>query len=365
MIYRLAAFRAVLPLACLACQLAMAAAPLEPGTTSTCLNDNALAVRVRIADLGTGALDAVLVGGPAHGLQLRDARSGAVWWTAGARATDLQRFSGMGRFASRPAAVDLDGDGIHDRFYALDTSGTLWRLDLSAQRPRDRWAEGGVLAQLLTDTAQHFATGIDAALHMRGSSPWISLAFGNITTGPGPVANRFYVLRDRHPFTAWTDVPERAGWPLGDADLRLADGTLLEPESPASGFYLHLGAGQPIAPSLTVAGRVVFTTALLALHLDGNCLLSSSPGEHAPIQVRSVRADRGGAGLDLDGNGELDSRDLQPRELGELAVRSGVGIQVRDGPPGPRACVVSGMALPGCGIDTRVERTWWLREDAD
>ena len=52
---------------------------------------------------------------------------------------------------SIPAPVkplDLNGDGLAERFYVGDMGGQLWRFDIVNGEDRDALVEGGVLASL-------------------------------------------------------------------------------------------------------------------------------------------------------------------------------------------------------------------------
>ena len=57
--------------------------------------------------------------------------SGRQLWTGGAIGAVTQRFADMAAgFTSSLAVIDTDGDGAHDRIYAGDLQGRLWRFDI-------------------------------------------------------------------------------------------------------------------------------------------------------------------------------------------------------------------------------------------
>ena len=68
-----------------------------------------------------------------NGLRLLDPVDGRELWSAGAGAGTTQQIAAMdAAFGTSLVALHLDEDGLHDRLYAGDRAGRLWRFDLRA-----------------------------------------------------------------------------------------------------------------------------------------------------------------------------------------------------------------------------------------
>ena len=115
----------------------------------------------------TNALDAVLVLGggydtthdaPAHptspdlegaGVHMLDLDTGAMVWRAGRDSGAHLSLTNMTRaIPSRIRVIDLDGDSLADRMYAVDLGGQVWRFDITNGEKTDKLVAGGVIAQL-------------------------------------------------------------------------------------------------------------------------------------------------------------------------------------------------------------------------
>lgn len=349
-----------------------AAAPAD----SACESPRPRPVRVRFADVaGAEAIDALLSGPPSGGLQLRDAVSGALLWTAGPSAATVQRIAGMDApFGDALTAIDMNGDGVHDRLYAADLAGRVWRLDLATGAQRDTWASGGVFADLAAvDGSRGFVAAPDVALiRPAGSAPWLSIALGTMSTSGAPASNRFYLLRDRDPLATGEERSAQALAPIREADLLPIESTsdaasASQDVASHPGFYVILGAGQVLAPSLTVNGVIVFTAAQSAR----STVITCAPGNRATaptvLDISSIDAIDGRTALDLNADGEVDARDRRMTLPNALPASAGIDIApAGDGdPPGFRRCAVAELPITNCQVDTRVKRRWWRREDAD
>lgn len=341
------------------------------GAPPACKHAESAALRIRLGNQGPGAtgIDGRISGSGRFGLELREAGSGALLWTAGATAGALLQVPGMDApILARPAPIDLDADGWHDRIYAADTAGRIWRIDLTNGLAREHLASATQLANLSGDGLRGFLAAPDIALHEApGRTPWLSIALGSISFEDQSAANRFYVIRDSASATAPGAAP---AVPVADADLRLSDGTQgigsLRDGERLRGFYLPLGAAQVLAPSLTVGGVVVFTVAQSPSLQAGGCATLAN-GLTARIEVRAMAADNGAPSFDLNADGLLDSQDARLVLGSALPADSSVRMAPRDDTetPGQRTCLIGSDRVPGCTLDTRLRRRYWLREDAD
>ena len=321
-----------------------------------CLGPAPLQIRVRIAAVTPAAGAAALVSGASPaGLQLRDAATGALWWTVGSSAGSTLRIAGMdAAFIGRPAALDLDGDGLHDLLYAVDLMGRLWRLDLHHGRALPDWSDGGLLADLAdADPLRRFVAAPDIALHAAADqSSWVSIAFGSVSVGAAPPDNRFFVIHDRHPAVPWRERPDRGTLPYRPSDLRSA----AEPDNPhtapGAGYSLAIGPGQVLTPSLTLDGRVFFSAAHARLRYEGQCLFVMDSGGHSTVEVQAIDARSGG------------SRSQWPATY--LPTLSAVHIAPAvPGTPDFLDCMIGAETLPGCRVDVRPRRRYWYMEGLD
>lgn len=341
------------------------------GAPPVCKQAESVPLRMHLGNQGpdgTG-IDGRISGSERFGLELREARSGALLWTAGAAAGALLQVPGMdARILARPVPVDLDGDGWHDRIYAADLAGRIWRIDLTNGVAREHWARATQLADLSGNGLRGFLAAPDITLHeAHGRLPWLSIALGSVSFQDQTAANRFYVLRDSATAAAPDKLP---AVPIVDADLMPMEGAQgigsLREALSLRGYYLPLGSAQVLAPSLTVGGVVVFTVAQTTSPQAGGCAVLAS-GLPARIEVRAVAADTGAPSFDLNADGLLDSRDavlaLESARPADSAVRMAPADDA--GTPGQRHCLIGNDRVPGCTLDTRLRRRYWLREDAD
>jgi hypothetical protein len=335
-----------------------------------CVTETRLPIVLRLAS-ATGTATATptaafLIGDLTPGLRIVDARSGRLLWTAGAAGAYTQRFAGMtAGFTASLAAIDTDGDGAHDRIYAGDLRGRLWRFDIDARGPASSWVAGGIFADLGGGApGRGFLAAPDLTLIAPvGQKPWLSIALGtaNTTMGPGlsgspRVLNRFYVLRDRAPFARWTQRQYELWTPLVEGDLLLAEGAHID-ITPAvgAGFYINLGAQQVVAAALTLDGNTLYTTAATNASLLPTCN-APAIAVLTSVSVGSISA--------VDGS--LNAMDLRDETIQSAPATAAITL-VRDGnsATGALVCEVAGQPLPACSIDAKLHRSFWRREDAD
>lgn len=338
----------------------LVAAPPVFAAAGACRPAAGLPLVVRFAD-GV-AQQAVLRAVGESGLQLEDARSGRMLWSAGADGGATQRFTEMTTaFGESLRAVHLDEDGIHDRLYAGDRAGRLWRLELRAGASPSRWMQGGVWADLgVAGGGRGFVAAPDVTrMQAPGQGAWLNIAVGSASTGTGTVVNRFYFLRD----APQPELPPL----LTEADLQpLASpqGITDAAQSQPAGFYIDLGTAQVMAPALTLDGRTHFNVLETARPLVAECPVGMVPTGLAAMSVSVLRTEDGAATDDANGDGQVDMRDLRRSLPRALPADSRIDI----GPPdarGMRACELGGELLAGCALDTAPHLAGWRREDAE
>lgn len=294
---------------------------------------------------------ALLVGGDAPALRVVDAGSGATLWSAGAATPASQRYAAMtAEFAGSLIALDTDNDGLHDRVYAGDLAGRLWRLDLHNGVAAADWTSGGVFADFSNPAGRGFRAPPDVSLTMNhGAAPWLNIAVGTAASGRADADNRFYLLRDHAPFHAWTQAQYEDWQPLHEDDLSLVNTTSGSPPSQnPAGYYIELGRGEVITPSLTVSGRIVIAIA------DP----TSSLGCRSTFSVAALELLQGRPLLDADGNW----RRTLP---GDAPATATFALRMAPGSTTSALCSLGDARAAECDVELAPRRSWWRRGDAE
>lgn len=329
--------------------------PQAPGAAAPvdCIPSTPLPLNVRIG-LDTPPRQVLLSGAGTPALRIVDPRSGALLWSTGAAAPASQRHPGMtAAFAGSLIALDTDHDGLHDRLYAGDLDARLWRFDLHNGRDAAHWSSGGVFADFSNASGRGFRAPPDVSLHSApGMAPWLDIAVGTAAPGHVDADNRFYVLRDHSPFEPWTDAQYEDWQPLRETDLSrlVTTGPSAATTNPA-GYYIELGHGEVITPSLTVAGRIVLAIA-----------------HTSPAPMMGCRSAFSVASLDLaQGQPLLDAEGNWLRVLRE-ALPSTASLVLAANPAAPATsllCSLGSARVAECDVDLRPRRSWWRRGDAE
>lgn len=149
------------------------------------------------------------------GVYMIDLHSGAELWRAGIDlGADLTLTKMTRAIPSRIRVLDLSGDGLADRMYAVDVGGQLWRFDIFNGNPASGLTTGGVVARMgaegtlfpsAADTRRFYAAP-DVSMFLDESTNKRYLA---VSVGSGyrshPLNNsaedRFYSFRDPDVFT--------------------------------------------------------------------------------------------------------------------------------------------------------------------
>lgn len=330
------------------------AGPSTAAESMDCVPVRPLQLTVRIGE-ATPAQRVLLAGGDAPALRIVDALTGATLWSAGAAAPATQRFAAMtSPFAGSLAALDTDNDGLHDRLYAGDLAGRLWRFDLHNGAPAAAWASGGVFADFSNDAGRGFRAPPDVSLAAAPrAAPWLNIALGTAASGHVAASNRFYVLRDYAPFTAMTDAQYRDWPPLREADL-LRVPTIGEPadEEIVSGWFIELGDGEVITAAVTVAGR---TTVAIAAATTGTATGCRTSFSIATLQTATGRPLRDALG---------NWRRLLSTQLASDAAFA-LTMDAAGADPSRALCTLGEERIADCDVDTAPRRTWWRRGNAE
>jgi hypothetical protein len=322
--------------------------------STDCMPTRPLRLNVQVGD-ATPVQGVLLIGADTPALRIVDAQTGATLWSAGSAAPAAQRFAAMtSAFAGSLAALDTDNDGLHDRLYAGDLAGRLWRFDLHNGAPASSWASGGVFADFSNDAGRGFHAPPDVSLAAPPrAAPWLNIAVGTAAPGRSTANNRFYMLRDYAPFETLTDAQYRDWPPLREADLlRVATGGLPPEDQVVAGWFIELGNGEVINASVTVAGR---TTLAIAESATG-----STSGCRSAFSIATLDTSSGRPLLDALGNW----RRLLSRPIASDAVFTFV-MDAAGADPARAQCMLDGTRITECDLDTKPRRTWWRRGNAE
>lgn len=325
-----------------------------------CRRPAPLLLRVRFAE--ETPREVLLESTVSHGLRLLDPATGSELWSAGAGAGNTQQIAGMdAAFGTSLTAVHLDADGLHDRLYAGDRAGRLWRFDLHAGARPSAWMHATLLADLgAPGGGRGFIAAPDITrIGTADARTWLNIAIGTAnTTGTPRADHRFYVLRDA------LDAAVPAA-PLTEADLEPLLPPLGLANGNAHGYYLQLGAAQVLARALTLDGRIHFTVVENGHNLLAGCAIGTLPTTVVQMSVSVLRAVDGAVAA-VGNGGRNDQHDLRQALARAMPASAAVELAATPGrADGRLSCQVDAEPLPDCFLDTRPRRSWWRREDAD
>lgn len=336
---------------------ALSACLLQPSLAAEASCREAVPLNLRVRFAQQQSLDAVFAATAAGGLRLLDARTSQQLWSGGADPRDTQLVENVDAdLGASLAAVDLNADGVHDRIYAGDRRGRLWRFDLRTGADPSRWLRPTLLADLGA-AGRGFVAAPDITLVTTATRSWLNIAIGSARIGAQAVDNRFYVLRD----ALDSRLPVA---PVTEADLELLSAPLDHSDADAPGYYLRLGTAQVLAQALTLDGRTYFTAVESPRRLLDDCEPGSMPTAAAPLSLTVLLASDGSLVQQIiDGQQQSGLRRALPGTL-----PAGAGVELADATAhsaGRLPCHVATTPLADCHLDTTPQRTWWRREDAD
>ena len=284
-------------------------------------------------------------------LRLVRTDTGMVIWSGGTGASAQQLiFDAASRFAGSYLGLDTNADGLHDRIYAGDLAGRLWRLELHNGAPAANFAAASLFADLSAVPGEsggghRFSTPPDISLQRdQSGEPWLLIAIGTASPGGG---NRLYLLRDDGV------RPGDGNRTASAAPAKAAD---LQPYSSNSasggaGYYVDLGQGQALAPSVTTRGNVSISIARAPLAADGTALLASTTLAGAVALAQPASA-------------EVRLADPIWADAGRAPANQGFGVRL-DAAGTAIHCSLAGQDLQTCSAPVPVLGLYWRREDAD
>jgi hypothetical protein len=297
------------------------------------------------------------------GLQLLDPASQAVLWSLGPDSAATQHSAQLtANFGTSITVLDVNSDGAHDRIYAGDSTGRLWRFDIDNNATAAALVGGRVLVNLSNGGPERsiLAAPDVALITPRQDTPWLNIAVGTAGSDNNPMPRGFLVVRDRHPFDAQPQgqIDTTPAIHFSELTQLSQQRTLEAPATSATGFWLPVGALQVEAQSITLDGRILFLATDQHTNSSSQCIHDS--------YVASLDALTGATAIDSNNDGAIDSRD-HLTSVGALPY--GAALQLTRPSTSPAAtvyvCAVAGYRIPNCSTDLQAKRSYWVRGDAD
>ena len=250
-----------------------------------------------------------------RGIYIVKASNGSLLWELTPSKTGNAKFSGNNSIAASITTLDSDYDGYSDRVYAVDTGGSVWRIDMPTDKTSDythfefaklsggtnaldrRFFYKPMVARTLYSKVTNTVVN-GKSIITRKDTPFdaVLIGSGNRSKPTATVVNdQLYMIRDINtvtkPFTG-TDIPATITVadlmnvnedPFGNALDDINEFTKKEIElSRESGWYYDLPAnGEKSLAAATVVGGVAYFTSYTpasATETVNQCSLSGGSG---------------------------------------------------------------------------------------
>lgn len=334
--------------------------PLQASAADAGCSSVAPTLRMRVRFAGESAREVIVESLLPSGLRLLDATSREQIWSGGPGTAHTQQIAGMdSSLGTSFAAVHLDADGVHDRLYAGDRSGRLWRFDLHSGARPSAWMKVILLADLRAPGGGRglIASPDVARIETPAGESWLNLAIGTANTSAPRNDHRFYVLRDL--------LSGHRATPLIEADLEMLSPPAAPTQGNMQGFFLPLGNAQVFAQALTLNGRIHFTAVESGRNLLAACAPGTLPDFAVPVSVTVLRATDGELEAEVAHDTHANAANLRRPLASQMPASTAVTLATAEASNGRVPCTVGSELLAGCSLDTRPGRVWWRREDAD
>ena len=330
-----------------------------------------------------------------NAIYIADAVTGKIlWWTRGPSAgpePDLYMADMVYSIPSDVRVIDINGDGITDRLYAIDLGGQLWRFDINNVLV-DLIGEriiGGVIADLQLDSDGDTSTALNnrrfyyppdaARIESSTGSTYISISIGS-GLRPSPnssaIQDRLYVIKDyfvNTPPTTLNETATTADDPIGYTKLYggdLKDVSVYDSATQTAGdgslengWYINLpNTGEKsLAPALTASGIVFFTTYTPASIVNNN-LECSTPGV-GDSRVYALDVETGGPVAKLSDSpaGAVLGDSDRSLVLDRKGIAGNVTVIFPD-LPGVSPKPLIGTEIIPVKIDNKAVQTYWYQD---
>lgn len=270
-----------------------------------------------------------------NAIYMIDATTGQrLWWASNSGAnTNITQMTNS--IPASISAVDISGDGHIDYFFAADTGGRVFRIDINQENTEaSNFAVGGVIASLSgTETTDNrrFYNKPDVSIikdKNEGDHLVISIGSGHraFPISTTAVENRMYVIHDFSPYAAPTSYVTVSEAPttkttLDDDEVpdptKLYNATALMKGGTMTADYQQLlkkGAGwyitfdsegeKVLSESITFSGALIFTT----FTPTGESTSVCGP-DKGVSSVYALNLEWATPIIDLDGDGDIDEED--------------------------------------------------------
>lgn len=212
---------------------------------------------------------------------------------------------------------NIDVDKLHDRVYATDTGGNIWRVNISDGDPAN-WTVGKIAALGGTGTnARKFLFGPDVVK--------LNATTDSVLVGSGDreqpfetaIANRFYMVKDDHDLTAAAPVTPIAEGDLCPLSVASPDASACLADPLKKGWVFELETGEKVVTgALTLAGVTVFSTNTPASQsAPGTCT-----GSLGRALTYAIKFDTATPGIDWNGDGNYDAFTTEETRGGFLST---------------------------------------------
>ncbi len=269
-----------------------------------------------------------------NAIYMVDATDGSLLWSASGDSGESLTINEMqNSMPASVAAIDITGDDHINYLFAADTAGRVFRIDIDQDNSGAAdFATGGMIAQVGGDTTTdnlRFYNKPNVALvkdKQLGDHLTISIGSGHRAhpINTVDVTNRFFVIKDRHPYQApstYSVITEAADNTIGAVGIdahKLYNATDLmtlgksaytsnmqKIMATGGGWFVDIPATgeKALAESTTHAGVIIFTT-----FSPSTGTLSSSCGADAGVGRIYVLDQKTAMPIvDLDNDGTLDA----------------------------------------------------------
>jgi len=267
--------------------------------------------------------------GEGAAIYMLDLHSGAELWRASREVgADLTAVNMTRSFPSRIRVLDISGDGLADRMYAMDVGGQMWRFDIFNGQSAGNLVTGGVVARLGAEGLASFAPSDVRRFY---AAPDVSMFLDEaqnqrylaVSVGSGyrshPLNNdaqdRFYSFRDPDVFSPLTQIQYDTYAIAYDADFIDVQGRVGVTLNPGDrGWKYTLPPGEKVlAESQTFDDAVYFVSFQPQVASEDPCQAGLSVNRLYKVSVRN-----GDPVVDLDTLDPSDPESIDDARVTEL-----------------------------------------------
>jgi type IV pilus assembly protein PilY1 len=320
-------------------------------------------------------------------LYIVDARTGARLWWAGPAGSgaDLELPAMTNSMPADLKVIDINDDGLADRFYAADTGGRVWRFDirtgaasaaeLVAGGAIAKLGQGGDAAPKLADNRRFFSTPDVTFVSDRAHGSFLAINVGSgYRAHPlnKQVSDMFFSIRDPHV----TGVPPNYDYGITVSSLYdatsnvIGQGTAAERTAALNslfathrGWYVRLGVGEKtLSEAVTFDEKVMFTTYTPSdpSNQSTACVSDAGLGRFYVVAQRTAEpvVDLSAVDMDPDDGGGLDAND-RAVDLVHRGIAAEAAILFPEASDGRPEVYVGTEQAPIDLGNNRVTRTYW------